>query len=482
MSAESDLAALNGTVLPNVYYTGGATAANAVESNGHYTYSGTLDVISAIAPMTGDRIESTGGNYFNLVQSNGAITPWEILGTTADGNTVVFQYSENESLNTGPWYAFNVNGDSPNFGTISYNSDNSINLTVPCFVTDTLIRTVRGEVPIQDLVVGEDVLTISGEAVTIRWIGHHTVRCDHCFDPTAAWPIRICAGAFGEHKPYRDLFVSPGHAVWVPFLEDGVLIPASSLVNGSSIAQIEDKTVTYWHVELATHDILLANGLPAESYVDVGNRSFFTSTDSHVAPGDAHRTTTDYCRPFFKDGLVVQAVWQALKTRAFALGWTLEQVTKPRMFMVADDVIIHPAFDNQKARFILPANVRDAWLVSETSIPYHVMDIPDHRRLGVRLDALSISDGLGVHRQIALDDRLLCTGFHLAEEEGTRRWTAGRARLPAELWQGCRDIVIVQIGFLGPLPPRWVEPSKNCTTLSPSFTDTKAARVSAATL
>ncbi|MDN4633227.1 Hint domain-containing protein [Sphingomonas sp. PsM26] len=362
---------------------------------------------------------------------------------------------------------------SPQTDTFTYDSRNDFNgnhligLGVPCFVTGTLIRTPHGDVAVEDLIVGESVLTASGEAAAVQWIGHHTVRCDLCFDPTLAWPICIRADAFGVGKPDLDLFVSPGHAIWVPFLDDGVLIPASSLVNGSSIAQIEAKTVTYWHVELENHDILLANGLPAESYVDVGNRSFFTSTDSHVAPDGVERTTADYCRPFFKDGPVVQAVWQALKARAFKLGWTLEEVIVPRMHIVADGIVIDPAFDGNRARFLLSAGVRDVWLVSETSVPYHVMDIPDHRRLGVRLDALSISDGLGVQRQIALDDRLLCTGFHRVEEDGTRRWTAGRARLPAALWEGCRDIVIVQIGFLG-LLPRWVEPVSSGADLSPS--------------
>ncbi len=41
-------------------------------------------------------------------------------------------------------------------------------------------------------------------------------------------------------------------------------------------------SVTYWHVELDAHDILLAEGLPAESYLDWGDRPFFTEGSDHA--------------------------------------------------------------------------------------------------------------------------------------------------------------------------------------------------------
>ena len=85
------------------------------------------------------------------------------------------------------------------------------------------------------------------------------------------WPIRIQAGAFAPNTPRRDLLLSPDHAVYV----DGRLIPVRYLVNGASIAQVETDSVTYWHVELDRHDVILAEGLAAESYLDTGNRSVF---------------------------------------------------------------------------------------------------------------------------------------------------------------------------------------------------------------
>jgi hypothetical protein len=85
------------------------------------------------------------------------------------------------------------------------------------------------------------------------------------------WPVRVRAGAFGARRPHRDLVLSPDHAVFV----DKVLIPVRYLLNGATIVQEPVDVITYWHVELARHDVLFAEGLPCESYLDTGNRALF---------------------------------------------------------------------------------------------------------------------------------------------------------------------------------------------------------------
>jgi hypothetical protein len=85
--------------------------------------------------------------------------------------------------------------------------------------------------------------------------------------------VRIAAGAFGASRPCRELWLSPDHAVYV----GDVLIPVKYLINGVSIAQVPMDEVTYYHVELPRHSVLLAEGLAAESYLDTGDRSNFAN-------------------------------------------------------------------------------------------------------------------------------------------------------------------------------------------------------------
>ena len=95
--------------------------------------------------------------------------------------------------------------------------------------------------------------------------------------------MRVAAGAFGEGRPHTELWLSPDHAVYV----GEVLIPVKYLVNGSTIAQVEVGEVTYYHMELPAHDVLLAEGLPTKSYLDTGDRAAFTNGGgpSQLFPG-----------------------------------------------------------------------------------------------------------------------------------------------------------------------------------------------------
>jgi len=85
--------------------------------------------------------------------------------------------------------------------------------------------------------------------------------------------VRVRAGAFGPATPRRDLFLSPDHAVYV----DDVLIPVKYLVNGHSIVQLPVSSITYYHLELPRHNVVLAEGLAAESYLDAGDRANFAN-------------------------------------------------------------------------------------------------------------------------------------------------------------------------------------------------------------
>src|SRR6185312_13770087 len=140
---------------------------------------------------------------------------------------------------------------------------------VACFAAGTRIASTRGDVAVEELHEGDLVQTVLGQRDTpIVWIGRRDVDCARHPNPQTVWPVRINAGALGPRCPCRDLWLSPDHALYL----DGVLVPVKYLINGSSIAQVPMDAVTYYHIELPRHDVVLAENSPAESYLDLEDR------------------------------------------------------------------------------------------------------------------------------------------------------------------------------------------------------------------
>ena len=114
--------------------------------------------------------------------------------------------------------------------------------------------------------------------------------------------------------PHRDLWLSPDHAVFI----DGVLIPVKYLIDGTSVARVAVDEVSYHHIELARHDVLLAEGLAAESYLDTGDRAAFTNgggvRPSHPASAVLMWEASG-CAPIVVGGPVLTAARRRLAAR-----------------------------------------------------------------------------------------------------------------------------------------------------------------------
>jgi hypothetical protein len=160
---------------------------------------------------------------------------------------------------------------------------------LPCFRAGTALATPTGACLVERLAVGDALLTASGGVRTVRWIGHRHVDFARHPAPQRVLPVRITPGAFGPGRPHRPLYLSPDHAVFF----DGVLIPVKHLINGTSVRQVRMRSTTYYHVELPLHDVVLAEGLPTESYLDTGDRAGFanggTVVTLHPTWGEARR-------------------------------------------------------------------------------------------------------------------------------------------------------------------------------------------------
>jgi hypothetical protein len=145
-----------------------------------------------------------------------------------------------------------------------------------CLLRGTLVRTPDGDRPVEDLAIGDGIVTASGEAKAVRWIGRQRFRRAK----GRAWvasvlPVRIARGILDGVAPTRDLYVSQAHAI----LLDGKLVPAGSLVNGRTIVlerAADLATLDYFNVELDAHDVMLAEGAPVETFLSAnGNREMF---------------------------------------------------------------------------------------------------------------------------------------------------------------------------------------------------------------
>lgn len=135
----------------------------------------------------------------------------------------------------------------------------------PCFLRGTKLLTTDGERCVEDIAVGDSLVTASGAVRAVEWVGCWQVRkaADRSWSNDVR-PVRIRQSALAPNVPHTDLYVTQGHAM----LLDGVLIPAGELVNGTSIT-IDDaegvQELEYFHIRLASHDVIMACGAASET-------------------------------------------------------------------------------------------------------------------------------------------------------------------------------------------------------------------------
>lgn len=182
-----------------------------------------------------------------------------------------------------------------------------------CFATGTRIAVPGGERPVEDLRPGDLVTISDGRAVPVRWIGRQTVHKAFCSQRTQ--PVRVGAEALGPGQPHADLVLTSDHALVI----DGFAITAGALANGTTIAAVpleaQPDQMTFHHVETEAHEVLLANGAPAETFGGGATRRLFDNYRDYVDRYGAERDIPEMPLPRILSARLVPAAIAARLAR-----------------------------------------------------------------------------------------------------------------------------------------------------------------------
>ena len=181
------------------------------------------------------------------------IKAWDVVISTGPSGETVLTFPEGETLR--------LDGVDP---AIVAAPGMLHAMGVPCLVAGSRVQTPRGPRPIEALEAGDMVSLADGGAAPILWAGARPVDADELAQRAALRPVRIRAGS---HGALRDTLFSPQHALRVTRGTEVALIRAGHLARlgwGARIAQ-GARDLTYHHLLLPRHSIILVDGVAAES-------------------------------------------------------------------------------------------------------------------------------------------------------------------------------------------------------------------------
>lgn len=288
----------------------------AYEYNFHGTY---FEFEGSLSKMEGDPTTGTlsDGDLGDVFEKDETLTNVGDLGPTSsafygvyvDGDvTIILTFGDDA------YYAW-VKLDDPD----TYNSPDLIEFAAIsradvtfCFLAGTQIASPAGPVAVESLHIGDVVVTVSGGRAPVKWIGRQSVVTAFG-PPQTRWPVLVRAGALGEGVPSGDLRVTSDHALLV----DGVLIQAGALVNGGSVRHLTKAELgeryTVFHIETEQHELVLAEGVPAETFVDNASRRRFDNHAEYEALyGEAPVVIVEMERPRIKSARQVPRSIRAL--------------------------------------------------------------------------------------------------------------------------------------------------------------------------
>ncbi|MDI2091328.1 Hint domain-containing protein [Commensalibacter oyaizuii] len=407
---------------------------------------------------TGNAGSTTKGDYF--YEAGKGING--LYNLSQAPNLRTFAMSDNKSpaiFYEGSIFDGSYFGTGPNgyFHITEYDGSN-----VSCFLAGTLIETVSGGRPVEQLTVGDEVIVYKDRVKTHRkvvWTGYNHVKVNsNVFSDITNYPIRILKNAIADNVPFKDLLVTSEHCL---FIEDK-FIPVRMLVNNSTI--FYDKTITeytYYHFETDDHSIVVADGALTESYLDTGNRSNFISDTNVISIVNKNkRWGQDSAAPLVTAREIVEPLYRKFTKRSEEIGYKADLYSKiittndyGLYLLTNDGKAIYPSHQ-QKDRFVfkIPSKVTKVRLISNTSQPSTVVGpfVDDRRHLGVLIGDITM---LETNQYYRITDHVAnknLKGWDV-QERSACRWTNGNAELNIRSKPSARlGILVIRILAGGP--------------------------------
>ncbi|MCI1530464.1 MAG: Hint domain-containing protein [Acetobacter sp.] len=335
-----------------------------------------------------------------------------------------------------------------------------------CFLAGSMIRTTAGEVAVEALRIGDEVIAFDWQnkkdiVRPVVWVGKTHVTARHDLpDDEAGWPVRILKNAIAENIPHKDMLITAEHCL---FFKDR-FVPARMLVNGVSV--FYDKSISsydYYHVETEQHSVITADGMLTESYLDTGNRSTFRQ-EGKVAllHGMVKSWEDDAGAPLEIERSFVEPLYRTIEARqdlvstGQAAVQAIELINDPDLHLVTETgAIIHPmrrTSDNYS--FMLPSDIQSVRLVSRASRPADVIGpfVDDRRYMGIAIGNIQLFSGretfdITSHLQTEKPE-----GWHADMGWEGVAWTNGNATLllGEHLKRGRMGVLSVTVKAAGP--------------------------------
>jgi len=162
------------------------------------------------------------------------------------------------------------NADGSDAGQLVFTN---IEEVIPCFTPGTLIATPKGERKVEELEIGDRIITRDNGMQEIRWIGRREMSGEELAAKEHLRPVLIREGALGNGLPERDMMVSPQHRVLIAndktamyFEEREVLVAAKHLTDMERIDVVDVSHTSYIHIMFDQHEVVLSDGTWTESF------------------------------------------------------------------------------------------------------------------------------------------------------------------------------------------------------------------------